>query len=152
LRLPVLNKLESSLINKKKTITLQEMKELAGKSKEAYCTLREKVQKDLPKETEKREKRRQNKIQRITLKCNVCGKEKIVKADRELREELAVAQNIVCHKPECSQALPVDVDQGFIRAVHFFGESWGITRKATVEELQSVWRAKQTLHSGRKTK
>lgn len=89
-------------------------------------------------------------VKKITLFFKHCGKEKTIKADKELIEEISNATVILCQNIHCQQAYPLNIDEGVIRSVHFFGEFWSFDRKATVEEMQGVWRAKGILHRASK--
>ncbi len=87
---------------------------------------------------------------KLTIHCISCGKEKIIRADKEFQEELANAKHVLCQKRECQEAITLQTEDGFIRVQHFFGDFWSVTRKATVEEQQSVWRANKILHRAKK--
>lgn len=89
-------------------------------------------------------------MKKITIKCDVCGKTTNVRTDKELREELNIAKHIVCQKKDCTEMYSIDIENGYIGSLHLFGGFWTIIRKATVEELQGVWRAKGVLHKGKK--
>jgi hypothetical protein len=86
---------------------------------------------------------------KITIRCQFCGKEKIVRADQEFIEDLKNAKEVLCQRRECQEAFPTEVEKGYLRSNHLLGEFWSITRKATVEEQQSNWRAKKILYKGK---
>lgn len=89
-------------------------------------------------------------MKKIKMKCDICGWEKNVRADREFIEELLHAERVICFRSECGKSIPIKVDEGYIRVHHFFGDFWSLDRKATTEELQGVWRAKKILSKGKK--
>jgi len=89
-------------------------------------------------------------MKKITITCQFCGKEKVVRADKELVAEFAAAKLILCQRTECQEAYPIEVEEGYIRVQYLFGEFWSLTRKATTDEQQSIWRAKKILSRGKK--
>ena len=89
-------------------------------------------------------------MKKITITCKHCGKSRTIKADHELIDEISNARLILCQNTNCKQAHPLRIEEGFIRNVHFFGDSWSFDKKATIEEMQGVWRANQILHKALK--
>ena len=85
-------------------------------------------------------------MKKITITCEHCGKTKTIKADNKLIDEISNATLILCQNTKCQQAYPLKKEKGFIRNVQFFGDFWSFDKKATVEEMQGVWRANQILH------
>ena len=91
-------------------------------------------------------------MKKITITCEHCGKTKIIKADSELIEIISTTSLILCQNSNCQHAYHLREENGFIRKVHFFGDFWSFDNKATIEELQGIWRANQNLRKALKEK
>ena len=85
----------------------------------------------------------------FTLKCDLCGYEQTIKKklDKETKYELTHCKELRCNCNKCKNEHDYSTPKGYIQRCMVFG-NWSTINIPTVQEMQSIKRAKEILRIG----